>query len=133
MRGRHGRRRQQADYVQITGRLSRMVEPSILYLLANGTASHGYDLAEAANTLGLTETLIDPGAVYRCLRQLEADGCVVSDWDTAGAGPARRVYQLTEAGTQRLNGWVQVIGQRAQAMAEFVDKCQSCIQPEKRT
>jgi len=81
-----------------------MIEPSVLYLLATGTASHGYQLAEQANQLGLAETIIDPAAVYRCLRALEADACVISDWDTTGSGPARRVYRLTEIGGQRLSG-----------------------------
>ncbi len=97
----------------------------MLYLLASGAANHGYDLAEAANQLGLAATLIDPGAVYRCLRALEADGCVISSWDTTGSGPARRVYQLTEVGRQRLSGWVAVINQRAQGLSKFVKLCGS--------
>ena len=110
---------------QIPARLSRMVEPAVLYLLASGAAAHGYDLAEQANRLGLAETVIDPAAIYRCLRMLEADGCVISTWDTSGSGPARRVYQLTPAGRQRLAGWVAVIGQRVQALGNFVDMCRS--------
>ena len=127
MRGRGGFRGAQAQYDWIAGRLSRMVEPTILYLLASGAAAHGYDLITAANQLGLSEVEIDAGAVYRCLRQLEAEGCVVSTWDTAGAGPARRVYQLTDLGRQRLIGWTQVIGQRGQAMQQFVQQCQQLI------
>ncbi len=102
-----------------------MIEPSVLYLLASGTAIHGYELSVAVNGLGLAETLVDPGAIYRCLRGLEADGCVISNWDTSGSGPARRVYQLTPAGRQRLAGWVAVIGQRVQALGNFVDMCRS--------
>jgi len=109
----------------MVGRLSRMVEPAVLYLLASGAAAHGYDLAEQANRLGLAETVIDPAAIYRCLRMLEADACVISNWDTSGSGPARRVYQLTAAGRQRLAGWVAVIGQRAQALGNFVEMCRS--------
>jgi len=101
-----------------------MIEPSVLYLLATGTASHGYQLTEQANQLGLAETIIEPAAVYRCLRVLEADGCVVSDWDTTGSGPARRVYRLTEIGWQRLSGWAAVINQRVQALSNFVELCQ---------
>lgn len=100
-----------------------MVEPAVLYLLGSGAAAHGYDLAAAANQLGLSEMEIDPGAVYRCLRQLEAGGCVVSTWDTTGAGPARRVYELTDLGWQRLGGWVQVIQQRTLAMQNFMQQC----------
>ncbi len=123
MRGRGGRQLGGARYGQLAQQLSRMIEPSVLYLLATGAAGHGYQLAEQANQLGLAETIVEPAAVYRCLRGLEADGCVVSAWDTAGSGPARRVYQLTEAGRQRLAGWVAVINQRAQRLANFVKLC----------
>lgn len=109
-------------YQALGGQLSRMIEPAILYLLASGAAAHGYDLAAAANQLGLSEMEIDAGAVYRCLRQLEAAGCAVSTWDTAGAGPARRIYQLTDAGRQRLDAWTHVIAQRTQAMQQFVNQ-----------
>ena len=98
MRPRHRHRGLCQESERITGRLSRMVEPALLYLLASGAAAHGYDLIEAANELGLSEMPIDAGAVYRCLRQLEADGCVVSTWDTTGVGPARRTYELTGSG-----------------------------------
>lgn len=123
MRGRGGFRGQRPQYEWIAGRLSRMVEPAVLYLLGSGVADHGYDLIAAANQLGLSEMEIDPGAVYRCLRQLEAEGCVVSAWDTAGVGPARRIYQLTDLGWERVRGWTQVIQQRAQAMQQFVKQC----------
>ncbi len=123
MRGRGGRQPGAARYGQIAQQLSRMIEPSVLYLLATGAASHGYQVTEQANQLGLAETIIEPAAVYRCLRALEADGCVVSDWDTTGSGPARRVYRLTEIGWQRLSGWAAVIGQRVQALSNFVELC----------
>jgi len=123
MRGRGARQSGGARYGQIAQQLSRMIEPSVLYLLASGTASHGYQLAEQANQLGLAETIIEPAAVYRCLRALEADGCVLSDWDTTGSGPARRVYRLTETGGQRLSGWAAVINQRVQGLSNFVELC----------
>jgi len=123
MRGRGARQLGGARYGQIAQQLSRMIEPSVLYLLASGTASHGYQLAEQANQLGLAETIIEPAAVYRCLRALEADGCVLSDWDTTGSGPARRVYRLTETGGQRLSGWAAVINQRVQGLSNFVELC----------
>ena len=123
MRARAGGQRRGAQYGQLVQQLSRMIEPSVLYLLASGAAGHGYQLAEQANQLGLAETVIEPAAVYRCLRALEADGCVLSDWDTTGSGPARRVYRLTEIGGQRLSGWAAVIDQRVQGLSNFVELC----------
>ncbi len=111
-------------------RLSRLVEPAVLYLLASGDAAHGYDLIAEVNRLGLTDVPVDAGAIYRCLRALEAEGAVVSDWDTAGGGPARRNYQLTELGRARLQGWVHVISRRAQAMSEFAQRAQELLRKD---
>ena len=104
----------------VAARLSRLVEPAVLHLLAQGKASHGYDLIAGVNELGLTDTPVDAGAIYRRLRGLEEEGAVVSTWDTAGGGPARRNYELTAAGKARLQSWVQVIERRADAMRRFV-------------
>jgi PadR family transcriptional regulator PadR len=107
------------------GKLSRLVEPALLYLLSHGEAAHGYDLLEAVNGLGLSDVPIDPGTVYRHLRALEADGFVVSQWDTGSAGPARRVYEVTEAGQERLDEWAQVLTRRGEAMVAFAERCKT--------
>jgi len=103
----------------ISARFCRLVEPAVLYLLGRGDAAHGYDLLGGVNAMGLTETQVDPGAIYRSLRQLEAEGAVISAWDTSGGGPARRNYELTDLGRARLASWVKVIGRRAETMMRF--------------
>ncbi|HCA48642.1 MAG TPA: PadR family transcriptional regulator [Armatimonadetes bacterium] len=108
-------------------RLSRLIEPAVLYLLGTGAAAHGYDLLSEVNAMGLTETQVDPGAVYRVLRQLEGEGAVASTWDTSGGGPARRNYELTELGRARLASWVTVIARRAEAMQEFAKHAQELL------
>ena len=45
--------------------------------------------------------------IYRHLRQLENDGLVLSEWETEGAGPARRVYRLTAEGREMLDLWIE--------------------------
>ena len=110
-----------------TGRMSRLIEPAVLYLLGCGEATHGYELLEEVNKLGLTETQVDPGAIYRVLRQLEADGAVSSAWDTTGGGPARRNYELTELGVARLASWVDLISRLADSMQQFVSGAQQLL------
>lgn len=46
-------------------------------------------------------------AVYSALRKLEAAGLVTSTWDTSVAGPARRVYRITEEGLAYLEESVE--------------------------
>jgi PadR family transcriptional regulator, regulatory protein PadR len=85
------------------GRLRGLVQPRLLLNLARKPA-HGYELMEALGEGGDGQTP-DPGSLYRALRALEADGLVTSDWDTGGAGPARRVYKLTDEGIEILHAW----------------------------
>ena len=87
----------------VRARIERFVEPAVLLLLAGGPC-HGYDLKEQLATLrGGTDA--DLANLYRLLRQLELEGIVRSCWDTAGNGPARRMYSLTTAGRRLLDQW----------------------------
>jgi DNA-binding PadR family transcriptional regulator len=47
----------------------------------------------------------DPGAVYRALRGLERRGLVWARWEPNPAGPARKVYTITDAGVSALRTW----------------------------
>ena len=87
----------------VRARIERFAEPSVLLLLA-AAPRHGYDLKERlAGVVGGDGA--DVANLYRLLRQLELEGVVRSSWDTAGAGPARRVYRLTPPGRRLLDQW----------------------------
>ena len=45
----------------------------------------------------------DPGAMYKALRRLEAEGLVRSDWERSDSGPRKRVYTLTSDGVEELD------------------------------
>ncbi|MBI4506711.1 MAG: poly-beta-hydroxybutyrate-responsive repressor [Chloroflexi bacterium] len=76
-----------------------------LLLLLRQWSMHGYRLMQQLVVLGFAA--LDPGTVYRTLRQLERDGLIRSHWDLGDAGPARRMYELTEAGEAFLRAWAQ--------------------------
>jgi poly-beta-hydroxybutyrate-responsive repressor len=82
------------------------ITPYMLLVLRDWSL-HGYQIWQrlmGMNLPGLNEH--DRPAVYRILRQLEEEGKVSSQWDTTDkAGPARRVYSLTEAGRDFLSLW----------------------------
>ena len=73
-------------------RMNRLVEPAVLFLLATGQATHGYEIITAANELYLTDAVIDAAAVLPRAARSGEQGCVVSSW-SKGPGPARRVHQ----------------------------------------
>ena len=116
---RHGRLNCTCDFRN----LPRLIEPALLLLLKEQRACHGYVLADRVQEFGLSETPIEPGAVYRCLRQLEMEGHVRSEWDTSGSGPARRSYVLTRDGEALLGRWIDVIRRRSMAMVTFLNRC----------
>lgn len=95
----------------------RWMEPFVMVLLAGG-AAHGYAIVGELAQLGITNGSVDVGQVYRTLRDLERIGQVRSSW-TTGSGPARRDYQLTEAGFAALDEWAAVMKERARLIAEF--------------
>ncbi len=78
-----------------------------LLLLLGESPGHGYDLGEALSALGLHIT--DSGRVYRALRLMEEEGLVVSWWEEAVRGPARRMYHLTDEGAERLEACATLV------------------------
>jgi len=94
-------------------RMRGFVQPRLLLQLRKKPA-HGYELMEALSAAA-DDPAPDPGTLYRTLRALEEDELVCSTWDTEGAGPARRVYELTDQGIEFLHAWAASIrGTRAQ-------------------
>jgi len=91
-----------------------------LLLLLHDRASHGYDLIERLGQFGLGESIVDSSMVYRYLREMEAEGLVVSDWDMRGSGPPRRVYRLTSQGDEYLARWVMGLRGTKRALEGFL-------------
>jgi PadR family transcriptional regulator, regulatory protein PadR len=90
--------------------------PVILLMLREWN-SYGYELMEKMAKFGLSA--MNPGTVYRTLRQMEKDGIVSSQWDTSADGPARRIYSITEAGENYLKFWAESLEQYQQMMNTF--------------
>ena len=104
------------------GNLYRFVEPVVLLLLKKKGRSYGYDLSNGLEEHALTDAVIERAALYRTLRNLEANGNVVSEWETEGSGPARRVYKLTKRGEEHLQEWAAVLDHVAGSMKRFVSE-----------
>lgn len=102
------------------GNLYRFVEPLTLQLLQSKGKSCGYDLYTEMHEHALTDAEIDKAALYRTLRQLEANKMVTSNWEEGHNGPARRVYKLTQTGERHLEEWVLVLEHLSKSMAQFV-------------
>lgn len=102
------------------GNLYRFVEPVVLHMLQIKGRSCGYNLCSELQQHALTDAEIDKAALYRTLRQLEANGNVKSSWEEGEAGPARRVYHLTKEGERHLEEWTAVLENLSRSMNRFV-------------
>jgi PadR family transcriptional regulator, regulatory protein PadR len=103
-----------------TGRMRGFVQPRVLLQLAKKPA-HGYELMEALSAEA-QDLSPDPGTLYRTLRSMEEDGLVRSAWKTADAGPARRVYELTEEGVEHLHAWAVTIRDNRERLDRFLEE-----------
>jgi poly-beta-hydroxybutyrate-responsive repressor len=90
----------------------------VILLLLRERNSHGYELMERAAEVGFAA--LNPGTVYRTLRQMEKDGAVESRWEMPKwGGPARRMYSLTDNGQDQLDLWAEALEQYQALTEEF--------------
>jgi PadR family transcriptional regulator PadR len=97
------------DQREARGLAQELVGAGTLLTLRECT-SYGYKLMEQTAAFGFGA--MNPGTFYRTLRHMEKDGLCESEWDTSsGAGPARRVYSITNAGEAYLRFWAEALEQ----------------------
>ena len=89
-------------------------------LLLHCNEAHGYELLEGLKQFGFAENPVDSSTVYRFLRDLEERELVSSRWDTGGAGPARRLYRITEEGDRFLAWWVDDLRETDRVLHHFL-------------
>ena len=79
--------------------------------------SYGYELMERTAAFGFEA--MNPGTLYRTLRQMEKEGVVESKWETSKGGPARRMYTITDAGEAYRDFWAEALEQYRRNMDAF--------------
>jgi poly-beta-hydroxybutyrate-responsive repressor len=106
-----------------------LAQPWLLLLLLQKPC-HGYELMER---LAQDQDIpgVDPGLLYRTLRQLEEDSMVRSEWDTAGSGPARRLYEVTPEGVEYLHAWALNVRLTRERLTHFLGVYEAHFSPEK--
>lgn len=96
-----------------------IVREVLLALLAK-QPSHAYELrARLALALGPLADALNEGQVYVTLARLEKAGLVSATRMERGDRPDRKVYELTEAGRDRVRSWLEDVSWPKPAPAEF--------------
>ena len=114
------RRRGTSGEWRVRARIERFSEPALLLLLRERGA-HGYDLLEQLSDL-LPGERVDIGNLYRALRALEEDRLVRSEWQADLPGPAKRTYELTDAGQRVLDDWADALGRARGRIERFLER-----------
>ena len=91
----------------------------ILSMLAKEPA-HGYELRHRlVNALGPAGGALNPGQVYVTLSRLERAGMVEAEEVHQPSQPDKKVYQLTAAGRERVQQWLNDVTWSKVAPLEF--------------
>ncbi len=118
--GRHGRYSWGGGRGVQRGQISRLVEPCILQLLAEGP-KHGYELITSLVKFGFSPDIVESGMVYRALRDMEMAGWVVSEWAVGLTGPPRRVYTLLPDGKIAIDMWREELNRTHEIIHKLLD------------
>ena len=104
--------------------LARLVQPAIMTVLADAPI-HGYLISQRVAELKMFDSAPpDPTGIYRVLKSMELRGLVASTWDLSNSGPARRQYELTDAGRSCLSQWVCTLRSYQAAIHELLKATQ---------
>ncbi len=90
--------------VVVKARPAKWLTPVALVMLREEN-SYGHELIERLQEFRFEE--INPGALYRTLRQMDREGLCKSEWDRSEGGQANRMYSITEAGEAFLDAWIE--------------------------
>jgi poly-beta-hydroxybutyrate-responsive repressor len=110
-----------------SGRILGFIQPWLLLHLSQEPA-HGYQLLEKLNR-NEDARGVDPGFLYRTLRQFENDKLVHSSWDLKGEGPARRIYKITADGTDYLKAWIAHVRSTRDRLGRLLQAYSSFLGP----
>ena len=121
MRGSRSRRYVRPGHWEVRARVERFIEPALLLLLRDHPV-HGYELQERLSELADGDGPVGAGNLYRILRALEDEGLVRSEWHAELPGPAKRTYELTDAGKRVLDRWAEALREMQGVIAAFVDR-----------
>ncbi|MFN3600825.1 MAG: PadR family transcriptional regulator [Dietzia sp.] len=83
-----------------TAAWQRASVPMLVLSVLEAAPRHGYGISQALESAGLNP--IKGAQLYPALVRLEDQGAIVAHWQASESGPARKVYELTDAGLEQL-------------------------------
>lgn len=91
-------------------------------LLLNSSPSHGYELSGNLYKMKLFgRSSKKRVSIYSCLRKMENERLIMSEWSIEKKQKPKRVYSITETGKVRLGELISTISEHATALFELVE------------
>lgn len=106
--------------------LKGSMQPRILLLILQ-KPMYGYELLDSLAREG-NPGAPDPGGLYRMLRAMEQEGLLSSSWETNEGGPARRMYQITQAGEVQLKNWAHTLRDTRDWLEQFLSAYENLVE-----
>ena len=105
--------------------LDKLLQPNILILLAKQNL-HGYSIIQELENKKLFHgEKADNTGIYRTLNTLEEKGLVQFEWEVMSAGPAKKVYHITDAGLECLSNWIETLEAYRKSIDVIIDDAKS--------
>jgi PadR family transcriptional regulator, regulatory protein PadR len=114
--------------------LDKLVQPAILAALTEGPI-HGYLLAERINKMiGPLGDKPDVSGIYKFLKKMVTAGIVVSSWEAADKGHAKRLYEITADGRACLARWTSTLETHLEAITTLLKEAKTALarKPKRR-
>lgn len=110
--------------------MTRLLRPAVLGLLAQESL-HGYMVVERLTELSLfAGRPPEHSSVYRALQAMEAERIVRSHWDESRGGPARHVFEITDAGLACLANWRETLRRYDEALRDLLRRLDATLDVE---
>jgi poly-beta-hydroxybutyrate-responsive repressor len=105
-----------AAEIKVDARPRRWLTPVALVIL-RAQGSYGNELMERIQQFGFEQ--INPGTLYRTLRQMEREGLCTSELEVTQSSPPRRTYAITADGVAYLDAWAKACKEYQKVLGSF--------------
>ncbi len=109
-------------------RMLGFLQPCLLFQLSREDR-HGYELFQGLEEFMTDAQDYDSSRIYRILRNMEAQGFVVSYDGEASRGPKRRMYRLTPDGREQLALWIEDLVCSRDEIDRLLVVCNTMLDP----
>ncbi len=113
--------------------LARLIQPAVMAILTDEPL-HGYVILQRLSSMTMFQDHgPDITGIYRLLKTMEKKGLVISSWELAHSGPAKRRYALTQEGKACLARWITTLHTYRTAVSDLLDIATSCTTRKPRS